>query len=76
MARPCPITPEVFESNTEDIVLTGEHKGVKLEFHLRAKCEDGKSLGWTAGCLRFSMNIGGTDVPMIGSLNLTCIGSK
>ena len=76
MAKPCPITREQFVASSDDIVLTGEHKGQKLEITLHAKRDEDKSLGWTSGSIRFDMRIAGKDVPMIGSLNLTCIGSK
>ena len=77
MARPCPISEEHFEKHATEIVLRGEHNGEPIEITLDPRADKaGKSLGWTAGSLRFTMKIGGVETPMIGSVNLSCIGSK
>lgn len=76
MARPCPITKEQFEQNAKPITIQLVHEGRTIEVELDPRQKDGKSLGWTSGSIRFDMRIAGVDVPMIGSINLSCIGSK
>jgi hypothetical protein len=76
MARPCPISESQFSEFAKDIVLTGEHDGQQIAIVLTPSMKDGKSLGWNAGSIRMSMKIGGVQVPIIGSCNLSCIGSK